>query len=321
MRLASILLALTLACSTSSPNGGAAAGREAVAERTAPSRIDAGRLITHARVLSADSMEGRRTATPGNERARRYLAAEMQRIGLAPVGGSHRHPFTFSARGEEIEGVNFVGMVRGTATPERYIVVTAHYDHLGIGRAVDGDSLYNGADDNASGTGGLLAIAEWVRRNPLRHTVLFVAFDAEEQGLRGARAFVAGPPVPRESIVLNINMDMVGRNDRNELYAAGTHHYPFLRPYVERVAARAPITLRIGHDTPVPAPIDDWTTQSDHGAFHAARIPFLYFGVEDHPDYHRPSDTFDRLQPYFYWKAIDTVLDFLIEVDEIGARG
>jgi Zn-dependent M28 family amino/carboxypeptidase len=109
--------------------------------------------------------------------------------------------------------------------------------------------------------------------------------------------------------VLNVNMDMVGRNDAGELYVAGTHHYPQLLPFVERVAADAEVRLIPGHDTPNPERrSDDWTGSSDHGAFHAQGIPFLYFGVEDHPDYHRPTDELAGIQPGFYARAVRTVL-------------
>ena len=314
------LLLLLAACTAGGSSNGSRA-QAGAGPGTIGARIDAQALVAGARILSADSMEGRRPGTPGSERARRWLDAQYREIGLAPVGGSIRHPFTLTSQRDSStrQAVNFVGMVRGTESPDRYIVVTAHYDHVGFGRAVDGDSLYNGADDNASGTSALLALARWFRQNLPRNSIIFVALDAEESGLRGAREFVANPPVPKDAIVLNVNMDMVGRNDRNELYAAGAYHAPYLRPYLERVVARAPVTLRLGHDTPE-NPRDDWTTQSDHGAFHSAGIPFIYFGVEDHPDYHRPSDEFSRLQPEFYTRAAETVLDVLIELDRnLGA--
>jgi Zn-dependent M28 family amino/carboxypeptidase len=143
---------------------------------------------------------------------------------------------------------------------------------------------------------------------------VFVAFDAEEHGLQGARAFVDAPPVARDRIALNVNLDMVSRGDTGELYAAGTHHTPALRAPLEEVAARAPVTLLFGHDRPEDGP-NDWTMQSDHGAFHQAGIPFVYFGVEDHPDYHQPTDTADRIDPGFFARAAATILDALRTLD------
>ena len=281
-------------------------------------RIDAERMIEDVRFLSSDELEGRRVESEGNARAREYILTAFQRIGLEPVGDGYTREFSFVGRrdGVEYRGVNVVGMVRGSEHPERYIVVTAHYDHVGIGAPDEsGDSIYNGADDNASGTAALLALADYFARNQPAHSIIFAAFDAEEMGLQGARAFVQNPPVPLEAIVLNVNMDMVGRNDNDELYAAGTHHYPFLKPVVEKVAERAPIRLLMGHDRPDLPRGEDWTQASDHGPFHNAGIPFLYFGVEDHPDYHRPSDEFDGIQPEFYTRAVETVLAVTLELD------
>lgn len=286
----------------------------------APTTAAESTLMRHLSVLAADSMEGRRAGTAGAERARRYLLAEFQRAGLEPVGGTYEHPFTVTGRrdGATHHGVNLLGQVRGTRHPERVIVVTAHYDHVGIGRAVAGDSVYNGADDNASGVAALLAMAEHFRRNPPENTLIFAALDAEEVGLQGARALVAAPPVPLASVLANVNMDMVSRSERGELYAAGTAHSPFLLPVLQPVAGRAPITLRFGHDRPEPTAQDDWTLQSDHGAFHTAGIPFVYFGVEDHPGYHQPSDEVAGVTPAFFAGAVATIQDAVRALDAAG---
>ncbi|CAN5672427.1 M20/M25/M40 family metallo-hydrolase [soil metagenome] len=291
--------------------------------QTAPGaseRIDADRLMTDLRVLAADTMEGREAGTAGGLRARAFLLRQFQQIGLAPLVPGYARPFQVVGRDSVArEAANLLGYVRGTEQPERYVVVSAHYDHIGIRNG----QIYNGADDNASGTAALLELARHFVVNPPRHSIIFAALDAEERGLHasfaGARNFVANPPVALDQIVTNVNMDMVGRNDRNELFAAGTYHSPFLRPYLERVAEGAPITLRFGHDSPELG-TDDWTMQSDHGAFHEAGIPFIYFGVEDHPDYHRPTDTADRIQPAFFAGAVSTVLRALQEFDRnLGA--
>ncbi len=268
--------------------------------------VDSARLMFDISALAADSMEGRAPGTPGHERARSYIRSEFVRIGLRPFGTDLAQRFEIVSRRDStrMAGINLVGWIPGTTDATRYIVVTAHYDHVGVR---DGE-IYNGADDNASGTAGLLAIAEHFALMRPTHSIIFAALDAEEQGLQGARAFVATPPVPLDRIVLNVNMDMVSRSATNELYAAGTSHYPFLAPYVDSAAAEAGVTLRRGHDTPVPTARDDWTTQSDHGAFHARGVPFLYFGVEDHPGYHRPSDDVEAITPAFYVRAVSAVL-------------
>jgi Zn-dependent M28 family amino/carboxypeptidase len=280
-------------------------------------RVDAERMLGAVEFLASDALRGRRTGSPGNAEAREFLVGEFRRVGLQPFGTSYTQDFTFTGRRDSVtyQGSNVVGYLKGTREPDRYIVITAHYDHVGVGRPDErGDSIYNGADDNAAGAAAIVALAGYLREHPPAHSVIFVAFDAEEMGLQGARAFVAAPPVPLERIALNLNLDMVSRNDKNELYAVGTYHYPFLKPYVERAAARSGIKLLMGHDHGE-VRTDDWTNASDHGAFHARGIPFLYFGVEDHEDYHRPSDEFSRIHPEFYRQAVETILDLFLDLD------
>ncbi|MGH7555044.1 MAG: M20/M25/M40 family metallo-hydrolase [Longimicrobiales bacterium] len=265
------------------------------------------------RVLSADSMEGRAVGSPGSAKARAYLVGRFAETGLQPFGQSFERPFAFSGRGgsPERSGVNVVGFLRGRSRPDQYLVLTAHYDHVGVR---DGN-IYNGADDNASGTAALLALAEHFRQNAPEHSIIFAALDAEEGGLRGARAFVESPPVERSALFANVNMDMVSRNDAGELWVAGTYHYPQFLPLAEKVAKTAPVKLRIGHDRAGVAGQDDWTSSSDHGPFHAAKIPFLYLGVEDHADYHKPSDDAVRIKPDFFGRAVATVIQVVRELD------
>jgi Zn-dependent M28 family amino/carboxypeptidase len=294
-----------------------AASAQGVAKAAPAARIDAERMLGDVKFLASDALLGRRTGTPGNAEAREYLVSAFRRVGLEPFGKGYTHDFTFTGRRDSAtyHGVNVVGYLKGTKRPERYIVVSAHYDHLGVGKPDErGDSIYNGADDNAGGTAALLALAAYFQKHRPEHSLIFAAFDAEEMGLQGARAFVAAPPVPIEQIAFNVNMDMITRNADGELYAVGVHHAPYLKPFVERVAQRSPITLRMGHDSGA-VRSEDWTNASDHGAFHAKGIPFLYFGVEDHEDYHKPSDEFERIDPLFYRGAVETVLDMLLELD------
>lgn len=283
------------------------AGTAAAQARTGPIKPDD--LMRHVNVLAHDSLEGRLFGSPGGAKARAYLVKAFSDAGLAPLSESYQQPFSSTTQRDTTprHGVNLVGIVRGRVNPERYIVLTAHYDHVGIRQG----ETYNGADDNASGAAALVELARQLRAAPPQNSVLIVAFDGEESGLRGARAFVANPPVPATSIVMNVNMDMIGRNDKNELYAAGTSYFPFLKPYIDTIASRSAVIVKTGHDDPAGARRDDWTGQSDHGAFHGARIPWIYFGVEDHPDYHKPTDDAERLIPVFYAGAINTVLDAL----------
>lgn len=162
--------------------------------------------------------------------------------------------------------------------------------------------------------GALLAAAAYFKEHPPRHTLIFAALDGEELGLQGARAFLDNPPVPLQNILLNVNMDMLSINGKGELYASGAYHYPQLRPLLEKVKPRRQARLVLGHDRPEQGH-DDWTGQSDHFMFHKKGIPYVYFGVEDHPHYHQPTDEFEHVNTAFYPDAAALVLDFLKVMD------
>jgi Zn-dependent M28 family amino/carboxypeptidase len=262
------------------------------------------RALDDVRILSADDMQGRGVGTPGSEKARAYILSRFKAIGLAPVGERFEHAFSFTRRdGSTAQGVNLLARINGSK-PGKVMVVTAHYDHLGVRNG----EIYNGADDNASGVAGLLAVAEAFKAKPPKHDVILAVVDAEEGGLRGARAFAAAPPVPRESIALNVNFDMLSKNAKNELFVAGASASPVLRPILERVAATAPVVLKLGHDTDADGPQNNWTSQSDHYAFAEKGVPWVYFGVEDHPEYHRPSDDFATIPQDFFKRSVATVV-------------
>jgi hypothetical protein len=201
--------------------------------------VEAEQLLDDIRELSSVEMEGREPGTPGHARAQEYIRARFSEIGLQPLVPGYEHRFAFEPPIPDADfgGVNLVGIIPGTIREDRFIVLTAHYDHLGIR---DGE-IYHGADDNASGTAALFAVAQYFLQNPPRNSVVIAELHAEERlagpSLRGARALVADQVVPLDQIVLNVNMDMISRSDRNELYAAGAFHYPFLAEYIVRTAA------------------------------------------------------------------------------------
>ncbi len=274
--------------------------------------VDAQQLLDDVEYLASDELEGRLTGTEGNQKAREYISDRFSSLELQAFNNTFEQSFSFTntRTGTEFsDAINLIGYIQGSVYPERYIAVTAHYDHLGIR---DGE-IYNGADDNASGTGGLMAAARYFSHHQPESSILFVAFDAEEQGLQGARYFVENPPVPLDQIMLNINMDMISTNFENELYAVGTNHYPFLRPLVEEAATDASIDVLFGYDGADGR--DDWTMSSDHGPFHSKGVPFIYFGVEDHPHYHAPSDVFENINPEFYAEAVETIISFIVHAD------
>ena len=160
----------------------------------------------------------------------------------------------------------------------------------------------------------MLAAAEWYSKNPPKNTIVFISFDAEELGLQGARYFVKNMSIPKESIILNLNLDMISRNELNEINICGTAHYPHLKEELGHLSKITSLIVKYGHDRPIFG-MGDWTSASDHGAFHREKIPFLYLGVEDHVDYHKPTDDFENIDLSFYFKAANLVLEMLIAFD------
>lgn len=270
------------------------------------------RIMQRLGALAADSMEGRRAGTPGSARARAYLIRELTAMGAKPVGGSYEMPVTLRARaGSDTAGANVVARIPGKRSSGPVLVLSAHYDHLGVRNGV----VFNGADDDASGCVALLTIAERLLREPPEHDVILAFFDAEESGMVGSKAFVSAPPVALDRIAMNINLDMVARQDGKALWVSGTSHTPSLKPIAEQAATNAAVTIRFGHDTKNLKPGDDWTGSSDHSAFHNKGIPFLYLGVEDHDDYHQSGDDADKVDPAFFRGTVDFAYALLRAAD------
>jgi hypothetical protein len=275
-------------------------------------------LLNDLKTLSSDAMNGRAVDSADGAKARAFLTGRLTEAGLKPIGASFEAPFVFKAGGRngaaptERHGVNLIGLIAGSETPKRYLVVTAHYDHLAPRNGV----VRNGADDNASGAAALVAIASYFAKHPAKLGIIIVACDGEEAGLQGAKAFVAAPPVPAASIVANINLDMIGRDPDDKLFAVGTLLNPGLKPFVQDVAKTAPVKLLIGHDDPANKQLDDWTKDSDHYAFWDAwKLPFIYLGVEDESQHHKPTDDYETISHDFYVRAVETSIALIQNFD------
>ncbi len=291
-----------------------------------PQYVDGAAMVRLVETLASDALEGRATDTPGAEAARGFILKRYEQIGLSPMTNRFEQSFPIIQTGDETgpeQGVNIVGWLPGETPGEGpVLVVTAHYDHIGV---KDGE-IYNGADDNASGVSAMIAIAHHLKVQPRRHDIVFAALDGEEIGFLGAVALMrqlqSDDYLSADRVALNINLDMVGRSEAGELYVAGTYHNTELSDlFLDEVIASAPATLIKGHDSPDQGK-DDWSMQSDHAVFLAAGMPFLYFGVEDHPGYHTPEDDADKLTLDFYTRAADSIAMAVMaadgELDEIS---
>ncbi|MTW10600.1 M20/M25/M40 family metallo-hydrolase [Pseudoduganella eburnea] len=275
--------------------------------------LDQQQLLDDVRILASTDFGGRATGTGGNHKARTYLRKRFEAVGIKAFPSGYEQAFTFTRRFWRTteNGVNLMGYIPGTRSPKSYLVISAHYDHLGSRKG----KLYPGADDNASGVAVMLAAAAWFKPHPPAHSILFVTFDAEELGMKGSRYFVSALPVPKEQVVMNLNLDMVSRNDKNEIYVAGISKRSDFKPLVQQAAARSTVAVRYGHDSFF-AHGDNWTDSSDQAPFNDEDIPFLMFGVEDHADYHQPSDTFEHIQQDFFAKTAHLIVDTATVLDQ-----
>ena len=258
------------------------------------SRITPDLLARHIGTLAHDSMMGRPTPGPHIELTAAYVEQALRSAGLLPAGDSGRFQqrFPVLSRGTPIgTGPNVIGVLPGgdPARSHQYVAVIAHMDHVGVGRPDRGDSIYNGADDNASGTAGLLALADafgGLSQRPAR-SILFISTSGEERGLLGARWYAEHPTVPVDSIVALINLDMIGRNRPDSVYLNGWGKSE-VAALVQRLAVEhRELGLGAGadvEDRPV-TPAD-----SDHWPFQRRGVPYVFFYTGAHPDYHRPGD-------------------------------
>jgi Zn-dependent M28 family amino/carboxypeptidase len=261
-------------------------------------------LITH---LASDQMAGRNTPSPGLEAAAQYVTGSFADLGLRPGATSfiQRYPIEVEVFDAEIGqnvivtagAPNVVAILPGSHPTLRdtYVVFSAHMDHLGVGTAdANGDSIYNGADDDASGTAALIEVAEAfasLETAPLR-SLIFLAVSGEEKGLLGSRYYADHPTVPIGSIVADVNADMISRNSPDSIAVIG-QEYSSLGPLIRRVVNRHPeVQLIVTGDL---WPEENLFFRSDHFSFVRNGIPALWFFGGTHADYHELSDEVDRI--------------------------
>jgi Zn-dependent M28 family amino/carboxypeptidase len=177
---------------------------------------------------------------------------------------------------------------------DEYIVFSAHMDHVGINPSAGADSIFNGADDDASGTAGVLELAEAYSRPGarLKRSMIFLTVSGEERGLWGSEYFAQNAPVPMSQIVANINMDMIGRNWRDTIAVIGREHSD-LGKTLARVNAEHPELGMTAIDDIWPQ--ENFYFRSDHYNFAKRGVPILFFFNGTHEDYHRPGDSPDKL--------------------------
>ncbi|WP_144607598.1 M20/M25/M40 family metallo-hydrolase [Algoriphagus algorifonticola] len=272
--------------------------------------------------LAADQLEGRAIGTEGEEQAAQYLADRFKQLGVEPKGTSgFFQEFTVSkpsnpheeavigTDGEGITGRNVLGFIDNQA--EKTIVIGAHFDHLGfggVGSLHRGDSaIHNGADDNASGTAALLALAELLKHQKHQSNFLFIAFSGEENGLWGSNYFVKNPTIDLETVNFMINMDMVGRlNEEKTLAINGVGTSPSFVSALDLVNADS---LKL-------VTSESGVGPSDHTSFYLQDLPVLHFFTGQHEDYHKPSDDSEKINYEGLLKVVRYIERLVGKLDE-----
>ena len=286
--------------------------------RAAVGRITAESLRGHLSFIASDALEGRRTGSRGLDIAAEYIAAQFRRAGLEPAGegGTYFQTATFTSRRAPdvpIKSRNVAGLLRGSDPRLRdtYLIVSAHYDHLGVREgAAEGDQIFNGANDDGSGTVGVIEIAaalSTLQPRP-RRSVLFVAFTGEELGLRGSRYYGEHPLVPIEHTVAQINMEQIGRTDDSEGPQVGTAAvtgFDFSDVGAILKAAGEAAGVRVYKH---PTNSDSFFSRSDNQSLADKGVPAHTLGVSFmFPDYHAVGDHWEKIDYANMEKVVRTV--------------
>jgi hypothetical protein len=257
-------------------------------------------LKAHVYRLASPEFAGRRGA--GAARAAKHIATAFDRLKLKPAfGETFYQPIPWLLADGKNKDASFMGknvaaMLPGTDAKlkDEWVVVSAHFDHLGTNGKNGHTTIYAGADDDASGCAMLLEVAERfaLQTAKPRRTIVFIAFDQEETGLHGSAHFATHSPLPMNKLKAVLTADMIGRSMANVMdeyvFALGSESSKELRRLIEETQPEKGLTVgRVGADM--------IGTRSDYGPFRDRKVPFLFFSTGQHPDYHTPRDTPDRI--------------------------
>ncbi|MGB0952020.1 MAG: M28 family peptidase [Planctomycetota bacterium] len=263
----------------------------AAPQEPVPSDLRVEDLKTHIAFLASEELEGREAGKRGGHLAAGYVENQFRRFGLKPIteDGSYRLPFELG----KDTAYNVVGLLPGTnpAKADTYLAVGGHHDHAGLGSRLSGAmgfpyEIHNGADDNASGTSGVLELAEYYAAHPLEHPILFMTFSGEERGLLGSAALVNGDILPTSQIMAMINLDMIGRMQDGNLFIGGLGTAAELHQLLDPMFEKSELKLELD---------DRGEAPSDNTNFFHAGVPALFLFTNIHEDYHMPGDDADKI--------------------------
>jgi Zn-dependent M28 family amino/carboxypeptidase len=263
--------------------------------------------------LSSTEFQGRKTDSEGARLTQEYLITRFTEMGLQPWQQTFAVPFSFQHQFSTVSGVNIIATIAAKNSSNRWRVITAHYDHLGQ----TASKMYPGADDNASGIAGMMAIAaQWQKNPPLDDVnLMIVATDAEEPGLYGSYELVTLlQQYPQMDIELSVNLDMIGHPDRRRaIYMEGQKNLSNFESIKPLLMQQTQLCIRTHHTNLLSGRMkkSDWLRASDHYPFHKAGYSWVYFGVPPHAQYHTADDTIATLDIDFIVAVAETVYQML----------
>jgi len=271
--------------------------------------IDSLLVKKHLYTLASDQMQGRKAGTPGIEKAASYIETEFKKIGLTfyDTLNSYRQTFTIKSkeRNKDITTSNIIGLLQGKSKKEEYVIISAHYDHLGVNGA-SGDSIFNGANDNASGVTGVLTLAKYFKEKNLNErTIIFVAFTAEEMGLVGSKYF--GKGIDASKYIAGINLEMIGKSPSfgpNSAWLTGFDRSDFGQIIQNNL-------IGTGYQLfPDPYLKYNLFFRSDNASLARLGVPshsFSTTAIDIDKDYHQPSDEVETLNITVITQTINAV--------------
>jgi len=269
-------------------------------------------LSEHLYTYASDEFEGRDTGAPGQKKAVEYIRNYYKSIGIEPgdLEGDYFQEMTLTMRGRRgqkpktVETENVIAIIKGSEKPDEYVIITAHLDHVGI---TDGE-IYNGADDDGSGTVALLEIAEAFKKaadkgkGPKR-SVVFLHVTGEEKGLLGSAYYTDNPVYPLANTVVNLNVDMIGRIDptrreknRDYIYLIGSDHDSVDLHNLSEQTNTESVNMTLDYRFNDKNDPNRFYYRSDHYNFAKNGIPIIFYFTGTHADYHQPSDTPDKIE-------------------------
>jgi len=268
--------------------------------------ITAKELMDNLYVYSSDYFQGRETGTLGQKRAIDFLQNFYTTSGIVSADGTQNYlqPMTLFIKGKKVETENLASIIKGSEYPDEYIIITAHLDHIGIDK--NGD-INNGADDDGTGNVALLEMAEAFKQaekegfGPKR-SLVFLHVTGEEKGLLGSKYYTENPLYPIKNTVANLNIDMIGRvnpkretEDPNYIYLIGSDKLSQELHDISEAVNDKYIQLELDYTYNDERDPNRFYYRSDHYNFAKKNIPVIFYFNGTHQDYHKPTDTADKI--------------------------